>query len=67
MCLNRKFSEEVDARHEVMARYAKKAMQGMSFEDIAISEDVTVADVVQAIEDIKPINPYLYAQVMNQK
>lgn len=67
MCLNRKFTEEVDARHVVLARYAKKALQGMSFEDIAISEEVTVADVVQAIEEIKPLNPALYAQVMNQK
>ena len=66
MCLNRKFTEEVDARHEVMAKYAKMAMQGMSFEDIAISEEVTVAEVVQTIEDIKPINPELYRQVMKK-
>ena len=66
MYLNRKFTEDVNARHEVMAKYAKMAMQGMNFEDIAISEEVTVADVVQAIEDIKPINLELYRQVLKK-
>ena len=66
MCLNRKFTVEEDQRHEVMAKYAKMIMQGMSFEDVAISENVTVAEVVQAIEDIKPLNPELYRQVMNK-
>lgn len=62
MCLNRKLDEN-NPRTELLARIAHQKLMGEGLEKIAIKEDMTVAEVVSAINEIEKINPELYKRL----